>query len=221
MKAIIYTLLSILLFANCSYNTSKKTNSSCDTIRPKIISKNSPCFEKVESYYKKYGFLISDYYTEIDFFVDDIDNDKLIDTVSIFSPKDLLPGSLCKHSINEINDRVLVVKSGTGNNYKFSNIITNKKGLGTVGAELIKKSKNGFVLHKHLGQNCFFDYSIEIKHFKSEFFIRQIKAKIGGCEGQDNDSVILNYPQQSFRLKDFKREIIDSIRSSLSQIKEK
>ena len=221
MRTIFYTFISIIFFVNCNHYTSKKVNSSCDTIKPKIISKNSPCFEKVESYYKKYGFLVSDYYSEIDFFVDDIDNDKLIDTVSIFSPKDLLPGTLCKHSINQTNDRVLVVKSGTGSSYKFSNIITNNKGLGTVGSELIKKSKNGFILYKHLGQNCFFDYSIEINHLKGEFFIRQIKAKIGGCEEQDNDSIILNYPHEAYRLKDFKREIIDSIRISLSQIKQK
>lgn len=215
-RVILLTFCSFLLFCKNS-KSAPHYNSEVinDTIKPKQLNKKSPCYANSLKFKKKYGFIISDFYDISEEIVFDIDNDQKKDTIAIISPLTLTPASDCEIISNELTDnRVLIILLSNGKKYFFDNVITNKLGVGTLGAEFIKENNNGFILEKEIGQSCFFKYEIQIRFLNNKFIIENITLKTGGCPESKEKIKVIDFKKEKFFLEKYDRKVVDSLRDS-------
>lgn len=215
MKRNILLMGFIFIFIYC-----KKTNVNSelriinyDTIKYDIIIKDKQCYKLSEGYYKKYGFLISNFFEELNYeYKIDLNNDNIDnDTIVVLSPKNMTIPSENQVCLNEEKgNRLLLIKiKDVCKIYK--NVINNDFSSGTTGIELIEKTENGFKLQRHLGQSCFFDYEVYINYIKNDYYITQIVLR-SGCPGDNDVEKKYEYVDCKFPLIDYRRTIIDSLR---------
>lgn len=192
-------------------NIKEKTN---DTIKPTHLNKNSLCYKNSLNYKYKYGFVISDLYDISEEEIFDIDKDFIKDTIAILSPLTLLPSSRCEIKQDElIDNRLLLIILSNKKKFLFENVITNEMGLGTLGAELIKKENNGFILEKELGQSCHFKYEIHVKILNEKCFIENISLITSGCPYDKDRKININFSKKTFLLEKYTRKTIDSLKN--------
>ncbi len=186
-----------------------------DTIKPKFLNKNSSCYSKSLKFSKKYGFVISDFYDVSEEQTYDIDRDLKKDTIAILSPLTLTPATDCELNNDQlIDNRILIISMSNGKKFLFDNVITNELGIGALGAEFIKKSKNGFILEKEIGQSCFFRYEIQIKYSDNKFIIQNIFLHTGGCPDSKTNNIKFDFSNKRYLLEKYNRQTIDSLKNN-------
>jgi hypothetical protein len=184
-----------------------------DTIKPKFLNKNSVCYSNSLKFSKKYGFVISDFYDVSEEQIFDIDEDLKKDTIVILSPLTLTPATDCELNNDKlIDNRILIISMSNGKIFLFDNVITNELGIGTLGAEFIKESKNGFILEKEVGQSCFFKYEIQIKYSDDKFIIQNIFLHSGGCPDNKTNNKKIDFSNKKYLLEKYNRQTIDSLK---------
>lgn len=186
-----------------------------DTIKPEVEIKSYECAYSFQGYFEKYGYVISNFYEELDYWFIDLDNDSLNDTLSILSPRNMVTPSENKICENEKKSNRLLLINKKGRKFLFYNVIRNEFGNATIGAEFIEKTNNGFKLSYHKGQSCFLDYDINVSYFDDSFFIDSIKLR-SGCPGDKEKIAIIKYSKQEFPLTNYKRTMIDSLKNLIS-----
>ena len=215
IKKTIITVLFIFAISckNNSPMVAQNKTVENDTIKPKFLNKNSTCYSTSLKFSKKYGFVISDFYDVSEEQTFDINGDLKKDTIAILSPLTLTPATDCELNNDKlIDNRILIISMSNGNNFLFDNIITNELGIGTLGAEFIKESKNGFILEKEIGQSCLFKYQIQIKYSHDKFIIQNINLHTGGCPDKKTNNKKIDYSDEKYLLEKYNRQTIDSLK---------
>jgi hypothetical protein len=209
-------ILLFIFVVSCKNNSpilAQNKEVANDTIKPKFLDKKSMCYSNSLKFSKKYGFVISDFYDVSEEQTFDIDEDLKKDTIAILSPLTLTPATDCELNNNKlIDNRILIVSMSNGKKFLFDNVITNELGIGTLGAEFIKESKNGFILEKETGQSCFFKYEIQIKYSNDKFIIQNIFLHTGGCPDSKTNNKKIDYSNEKYLLEKYNRQTIDSLK---------
>lgn len=216
IKKVIITVLLIFV-VSCNNNNpifAQKKEVVNDTIKPKFLNKTSVCYHNSLKFTKKYGFVISDFYDVSEEQTFDIDGDLKKDTIVILSPLTLTPATDCELNNNNklIDNRILIIFMSNGKKFLFDNVITNELGIGTLGAEFIKESENGFILEKEIGQSCFFKYEIQIKYSDDKFIIQNIFLHTGGCPDNKINNKKIDFSNKKYLLEKYNRQTIDSLK---------
>jgi hypothetical protein len=215
MKNLIITVILIFVIS-CKNNSpilAQNKEEVNDTIKPKFLNKNSTCYSNSLKFSKKYGFVISDFYDVSEEKIFDMDKDLKKDTIVILSPLTLTPATDCELNNDKlIDNRILIISMSNGKKFLFDNVITNELGIGTLGSEYIKESKNGFILEKEMGQSCFFRYEIQIKYSDDKFIIQNIFLHTGGCPDKKSYNKKIDYSNKKYLLEKYNRKTIDSLK---------
>lgn len=216
MKNLIIIVILILV-VSCKNNSpilAQNKEEVNDTIKPKFLDKTSLCYVNSLKFNNKFGYVISNFYDVSEEQTFDIDEDLKKDTIAILSPLNLVPATTCELRKNElIDNRILIISMSNGKKFLFDNVISNELGIGTLGAEFIKESKDGFILEKEIGQSCFFKYEIQIKYLSHNFYIQNILLSSGGCPNKKSDKKLIDYTNKKYLLKKYNRQTIDSLKS--------
>ncbi|WP_294297457.1 hypothetical protein [uncultured Chryseobacterium sp.] len=212
----------LILIASCTKKNVKisiaDNKVKTDTLKS-IYShpKSKHCSDLAQGYYKRFGILISNFYEVGSFIPYDFNNDGATDTIAILNPFTSIPmtRNFSECYSKEINDRLLVFIKNDGSESRiyrtYANVISNEISATWEGGEFLRSEKDGFSLIGDKGQGCKFEYDIFIKQTNNEFFLNRIKMSFY-CPNQKIIEKKYNYRDEKISLKDYKRNIIDSLK---------
>ena len=181
-----------------------------DTLSIDFDLKDKDCAEQTSGFFKKLGFVISNFYEVAEIGALDVDGDGEIDTLAILNPKNRVPNVAMVCAGEKKPDRVLLLSIGE-DRYVFDNVVRNELGPATLGVEHINEYKGGFNLSYRMGQACYLTYDININYLHKEFYIHDITLRRGGCPGDIEQVKTYDYSSDKLRLRDYKRSMTDSL----------
>lgn len=205
MKFLISTIFVLGLLNSCSERSGHSL-----TISPQrdYSFNDQTCLAKYKGMFSSLDFKISNYYE----LLQKIEIDKG-DSIAIISPKLLSPlAEDCRNDEEPITNSRLLIVNIDGNKEVFKDLISNRIGIGTNGAELLKSWERGFILYKSLGGGCKFDYAIYIEVTGGNLTVKSIEYEYK-CPNESNRSIMksINYDKNKMPLEKLNRTIIDSL----------
>lgn len=168
---------------------------SYDTLRfmgsKNITDTNDECLSSLQSFHKRFGIVISDYYVIKDSLSIDLDNDSRMDTILILSPLSLEPiDNNCSYKFDDQPKRLLVEIISKSGISKIRGIYSNL--VSDIGGVLshyngIFKTENGFKIVHEAGARYSWSYTMEFSVKNDDLTLVKIFKK---CTYNDKDKDI-------------------------------